>query len=188
MRKFKDLYSTGDVAKICGVTINTVVKWFEAGELEGRRTSRTGARRITRKSLFSFLKRQGFPPETAARERFRIIVVDDDKAAISLFRRSFRNDSGYMVNTTSSSFEAGLLAERLKPNVVFVDVNLKSIETMELAKHLRDVANGQDMLVVAVGLRLGEKRREELSKHFDAVLTKPLEASKMKKIIAACSS
>ena len=62
MKKPKDLYSTGDVARMCGVTINTVVKWFEAGVLKGKRTSETGARRITRRSLFSFLKKRGFPP------------------------------------------------------------------------------------------------------------------------------
>ena len=188
MKKPKELYSTGDVARICGVTINTVVKWFEAGELEGRRTSRTGARRITRKSLFSFLKRQSFPPDTATGERFRIIVVDDDRSAISLFRNVFRNSNGYMIEATTSSFEAGLLAESIKPNVVFLNINLRSIKAGELIKQLRASADKQKMLIVAVGRRLGEKRRKELSRYFDAVLSKPLEASEIKKIITAYSS
>jgi CheY-like chemotaxis protein len=186
--KPKELYSTGDVAKICDVTINTVVKWFEAGELKGRRTSKRGARRITRKSLFSFLKRQNFPPDTAAGERFGLVIVDDDKSAVSLFKKAFGRDHGYAVEAASSRFEAGLLAERLKPNIVFVCVDVKDLDAGEMAEHMRSRGDAQKTPVVAMGRRLGARRREKLSEHFDAILAKPLKVAQVKEIVAAHSS
>ena len=32
----KDVLTTGDVARTCGVTIRTVIKWFEEGRLGQR--------------------------------------------------------------------------------------------------------------------------------------------------------
>jgi CheY-like chemotaxis protein len=188
VKKPRNLYSTGDVARLCGVTINTVVKWFEAGELKGKRTSATGARRITRRSLFSFLKRRGFPPDAAAAERFRILVVDDDEDVVSLFRKTFRNVYGYVVGVAGSSFEAGLLAERLKPHIVFLSVNLRGVRHADAARLLRANIGTHEVRVVATGRRIGKKRRESLSRHFDAILAKPFEVRQVRETIAACLS
>jgi CheY-like chemotaxis protein len=188
MKRSKDLYSTGDIARICGVTINTVVKWFETGELKGRRTSKTGARRITRKNLFSFLKRQGFPPDTASREKYRIVVVDNDKTVISTIKKAFRHSYGCTVDATASNFEAGLLTSRLKPDIVFLNVNLKGVEAKKLLKLVRAGRDARKIHVVAITRRLGKQRREEMSRHFDAVLAQPLEVGDIKKLMAACTS
>ncbi len=180
----KKYFSTGNVAKICGVTINTVVKWYETGVLKGRRTSETGARRITRNSLFSFLRRRGYPGDTAVAERFRFLIVDDDIDVIKLITTSFRTAYGYMVGVADSNFEAGLLAERLKPHIVLISTGLKGVEPRHLAELLRASRGAGKAAMVAIGWRLGDKRREALSGHFDAILSKPLDTSRIREIIA----
>lgn len=187
MKEVKELYSTGDIARICGVTINTVVKWFETGELKGKRTSRRGARRVTRNSLFSFLKRHSFPSDTAAGERFRVIVVDDDKKAISVFRKALDRTCGYAVEAASSSFEAGLLAGHLSPNIVFVCADLRGVNAEGLAERLHSREDTRGTPLVAVGQRLGSRRREKLGGHFNAVVTKPLGIAQVREIVAAHS-
>jgi two-component system response regulator RpaA len=186
--KPRQLYSTGDVAKICGVTINTVVKWFEAGELKGKRTSATGARRITRKSLFSFLKKGGFPADVAAAEAFRVLVVDSDRKVVSFFRNTFRRGDGYAIDAASSSFEAGLLAGRLRPHVVFISVDPARTHPRNLAALFRGSAGKDGPAIVAMGRRLGKKRAEELAAQFDAVMAKPLTAQRIREVMAAHSS
>lgn len=181
----RQLYSTGDVAKICGVTINTVVKWFEAGELKGKRTSATGARRITRRSLFSFLRRRGFPADAASAERFRVLVVDSDRKAISFFKKTFGRSHGYTIDAAASSFEAGLLAGRLRPHIVFLSVDLGHTDPLALAGLFRGSAAEDKPAVVAVGRRLGKERAERLAAQFDGVLAKPLTARRIKEVVAA---
>jgi excisionase family DNA binding protein len=44
----KNVYTTGEVAKICNVTIRTVIKWFESGELGGFKIPNSRDRRIPR--------------------------------------------------------------------------------------------------------------------------------------------
>lgn len=55
------VYSTGQVAKICGVSPRTVGKWFDSGRLKGYRIPGSQIRRIPREHLIKFLKEHGMP-------------------------------------------------------------------------------------------------------------------------------
>jgi excisionase family DNA binding protein len=50
------VFTTGQVAKIFSVNINTVIKWFDDGKLEGFRLPRSNERRIYRESVLEFMK------------------------------------------------------------------------------------------------------------------------------------
>jgi hypothetical protein len=55
------VYTTGQVARICGVTSRTVAKWFDAGWLRGYKVTKTGARRIYHDALLAFLQAHEIP-------------------------------------------------------------------------------------------------------------------------------
>ena len=57
----KNVYTTGDVARICGVASRTVSKWFDSGRLRGYRVPGGRNRRIPRESLIRFLRDNGMP-------------------------------------------------------------------------------------------------------------------------------
>ena len=50
------IYTTGQVAKVCGVSKKTVVKWFDSGMLKGFRIPGSLVRRIPKKALIKFMK------------------------------------------------------------------------------------------------------------------------------------
>lgn len=51
--------TTGQVARIFSVNINTVIKWFDDGKLEGFRLPRSNERRIYRESVLAFMQEHG---------------------------------------------------------------------------------------------------------------------------------
>ena len=57
----KSVFSTGEVAKICGVAPLTVSKWFDLGLIRGYRIPGSSHRRIPRVHLIRFLKENGMP-------------------------------------------------------------------------------------------------------------------------------
>ena len=57
----KNVFTTGEVAKICNVTIRTVIKWFESGELKGFKIPNSRDRRIPKENLIVFMKKHGIP-------------------------------------------------------------------------------------------------------------------------------
>ena len=50
-------FTTGEVASLCHVTIPTVIKWIESGNLEGFKIPHSKNRRVTRESLLKFMKK-----------------------------------------------------------------------------------------------------------------------------------
>ncbi|MBU0551769.1 PilZ domain-containing protein [Myxococcota bacterium] len=51
------VFTTGQVAQVVNVNINTAIKWFDEGKLEGYRLPRSKERRIYRESLVAFMER-----------------------------------------------------------------------------------------------------------------------------------
>ena len=57
----KDVLTTGEVAKICNVSLRTVIKWFDKGYLKGYIIPGTKDRRIPRSELVDFMKANKMP-------------------------------------------------------------------------------------------------------------------------------
>ena len=55
----QQVFTTGQVAKICKVTPRTVSKWFDSGRLRGYRIPGSQDRRIPREALIHFLGEYG---------------------------------------------------------------------------------------------------------------------------------
>lgn len=55
--------TTGQVARVFSVNINTVIKWFDEGKLAGFRLPRSNERRIYRESVLAFMKEHGIADE-----------------------------------------------------------------------------------------------------------------------------
>ena len=63
-----EIYTTGDVARICCVAPRTVVKWLEAGHLKGYILPDSRHRRITKDSLVTFMEKHGIPMDELGEE------------------------------------------------------------------------------------------------------------------------
>ena len=57
----KDVYTTGQVADLCGLSQQTVIRCFERGELEGFKIPGSRDRRIPEKALLKFMQKHGIP-------------------------------------------------------------------------------------------------------------------------------
>jgi excisionase family DNA binding protein len=59
----KKIYTTGEVAKLLGININTVIKWFDEDKISGFRLPGSRERRITHTALISFMNENKIPME-----------------------------------------------------------------------------------------------------------------------------
>ena len=58
-----EVFTTGQVAKVCHVAPRTVSKWFDSGCLQGYRIPGSRDRRIPRASLLMFLRQHSMPTD-----------------------------------------------------------------------------------------------------------------------------
>ena len=170
----KDVLTTGEVARICGVAPRTVTKWFDAGQLRGFKIPGSRDRRIPRESLVRFMKAYGIPLRGLDGGCTRVLIVDAEYDAADALRAALENSFDYEVQVASGVFEAGLLARQNRPHVLLLDTSLPGLNPREMRQALRADPELVATRVVAVEAQPSDERvRLRLSEGFDACLAKP---------------
>src|SRR5262245_34047989 len=83
-KTMKTVFTTGEAAKICKVSQQTVIRCFDNGQLRGYRVPGTRFRRIPRESLYRFMKDNGIPTDVLERDTRKILIVDNNTELVSL--------------------------------------------------------------------------------------------------------
>lgn len=72
----KKIYTTGEVAKILGLNINTIIKWFDDGKIKGFKLPGSNERRIPAKSLMEFMRQNEIPLDFLESEGYEVKIND----------------------------------------------------------------------------------------------------------------
>ncbi len=174
MQKRKDVLTTGQVAQICNVAPRTVTKWFDSGQLKGYRIPGSKDRRIPTSELVRFMKAHDIPTDELEIGQMRILIIDTDWEYSEKIAEFFHDKQNYQVHTASNSFDAGLMAQKVIPHIIMINLMAQDIDAGQVCKYIRsnpELAGGK---VIAIAENLGENETAALmSKGFDAVLTDP---------------
>jgi excisionase family DNA binding protein len=175
----KDVLTTGDVARLCRVTIRTVINWFEAGRLEGYRLPGSRDRRFTRDAVMRFLRENDMPVEELGlgpNRGARVLVVDDDRAVRVMIDRYLRSLGTLEVETAGSGWEAGLKTAVFKPNVLLLDYRLGDTTGEQVVAAIRELVLEVRPSIVVMSAHLAEEDVERIfAGGADAFLRKPFE-------------
>lgn len=170
----KDVLTTGDVARFCGVAPRTVSKWFDAGQLRGFKIPGSRDRRIPRESLIRFMKAHGIPLRGLDGAVTRILIIDCEYEAADLLRVALEKGFDYEVQVTASVFEAGLLARQTKPHVIFLDTGIAGLKAREMRQALRADPELVATRVIAMDRQVdADLVQQRMSEGFEACLAKP---------------
>ena len=182
----KDVLTTGQVAKICKVTIRTVIKWFESGRLQGYKIPESKDRRIPRESLRRFLLEYGVPHEDSLfASRPQLLIADDDRDIVEALHRHFAATGQVDVHCANSGYEAGYLSARIKPDVLLIDYNLGDTNAeVVLATLKREIATNLPRVIVMTGF-LDDREVARLEASGLRVVRKPFDLDALEREVLA---
>jgi len=184
MRRTKDVLTTGDVAKICSVAPRTVSKWFDSGKLRGYRIPGSKDRRIPLQQLLRFMKAHGIPLDGLETGVTRIVIAEHDKDMAELLSEALSRDAGFDVHTARTTFEAGAVAENVRPHVMLLDVDLPGLASRETVRSIQNLPMLRDCKLVVVTGPMQSGEEEALRQQgFDCTLSKPLDVTKVVRVI-----
>jgi excisionase family DNA binding protein len=145
-------YSTAEVARRLGVSIPTVQRWVDAGQLKAWKTL-GGHRRIEAESaerLFSL--HAGQPPaEATAAAATSVMIVDDnpdDRDVLSLLVSSAM--PGARITVFESGIQALVAIGQTAPDVVVTDIVMPDMNGFEMLRQLSTQCVVRPRLIVAV--------------------------------------
>jgi len=175
MARNKDVLTTGEVARICKVAPRTVTKWFDSGQLRGYRIPGSKDRRIPITQLIRFMRQNNMPLDGMLHfTKTRILIVDDESEIVEMLRDLLSQQTTYDVQTARNGFEAGLAAEKIRPHVILLDINLGDINGREVCRAIRMNPELQMTKVIAMSGQLTEEDAKALlTQGFEGYLKKP---------------
>jgi two-component system CheB/CheR fusion protein len=113
-----------------------------------------------------------------------VLVVDDNADAAQTLAMLIRSLGANDVHVATSGEDALPLAERLKPDTVFLDLKMPEMDGYEVAQRLRREAWSEHTWLVALtGWGLDEHKRRTTSAGFDQHLTKPADRAALEAIL-----
>src|SRR5690606_38737429 len=93
----KTVFTTGEAAKICKVSQQTIIRCFDSGQLKGFRVPGSRFRRIPRDALYRFMKENNIPTDALESGRRKILVVDDEPEVVQIIKDALLADGRFEV-------------------------------------------------------------------------------------------
>jgi excisionase family DNA binding protein len=176
----KTVFTTGEAAKICKVSQQTIIRCFDSGQLKGFRVPGSRFRRIPRDQLFAFMKDNGIPTEALESGKRKVLIVDDDEELVELIKDAFDRDGRFDVRTANNGFDAGMLVKEFRPDLVVLDVMLPDINGREVCVRVRSDKSLDEVRIICIsGMIEADKVNDLRSAGANDFLQKPFSVDRL---------
>ena len=176
----KTVFTTGEAAKICKVSQQTIIRCFDNGSLKGFRVPGSRFRRIPRNELYSFMRDNGIPTDALESGKRKVLIVDDDQELVELMVDTFARDGRFEIKTANNGFDAGMLVREFRPDLVVLDVMLPDINGKEVCQRVRADNTLESVKIVCIsGMVEQDKVADLRAAGADDFMQKPFTVDKL---------
>ncbi|GIW82300.1 MAG: hypothetical protein KatS3mg105_4107 [Gemmatales bacterium] len=158
----KTVFTTGEAAKICKVSQQTIIRCFDNGQLKGFRVPGSRFRRIPRESLYRFMKENGIPTDSLESGKRKVLLVDDDLELVELMSKVLEEDGRFEVRVAHNGFDAGMMVKEYQPDLIVLDVMLPDINGKEVCHRVRSDPALEDVRILCISGMIEEDKIHEL--------------------------
>ena len=120
-----------------------------------------------------------------SRSRQRVLVVDDNQDSANSLSTLLKL-AGNEVETAHDGLRAIEVAERFRPEMILLDIGLPGLNGYNVARRIRELPFGRDILLVALtGWGQEEDRRKSREAGFDRHLIKPVDYNVLMELLGS---
>jgi excisionase family DNA binding protein len=176
----KTVFTTGEAARICKVSQQTIIRCFDSGQLKGFRVPGSKFRRIPRETLHRFMKENGIPTDALDSGKREILLVDDDADLVEVLLAGFEEDGRFEVRVANNGFDAGMMVKEYRPDLIVLDVMLPDINGREVCVKVRHDPALEDVKILCIsGMVEADKIEDLKTAGADDFLQKPFEVDQL---------
>jgi excisionase family DNA binding protein len=176
----KTVFTTGEAAKICKVSQQTIIRCFDNGQLKGFRVPGSRFRRIPREALYKFMKENGIPTDALESGKRKVLLVDDDTELVELMNKVLEEDGRFEVRIATNGFDAGMMVKEYRPDLIVLDVMLPDINGKEVCHRVRGDNTLEDVRILCISGMIEDDKIQELKlSGADDFLHKPFDIEEL---------
>ena len=183
----RNFFSTGQIGKICGVSIATVQKWIDAGEMESFRIPLTDAgRRVPRESLLTFMRKYKVPTdELEPKPSYRVLVAQEDSELRNQVERILGGlNKPIKVVTVGEGVETLVRIGDIKPDLLVFDLRLTGMDGMKMIEFLKTSTEWRGTKIVVLSELTAEEKAKLEELKVDGIIAKPATPQQLKKSLS----
>lgn len=162
MSTTKTVFTTGEAAKICKVSQQTIIRCFDNGSLKGFRVPGSRFRRIPRDQLFAFMRDNGIPTDALENGKKKLLIVDDEQDLVDLMADAFERDGRFDIRTANNGFDAGMQVKEFRPDMVVLDVMLPDINGKEVCQRVRSDSTLDSVRIICISGMIEQDKVSDL--------------------------
>ncbi len=177
----KTVFTTGEAAKICKVSQQTIIRCFDNGQLKGFRVPGSKFRRIPREQLFKFMRDNSIPTDALESGKRKVLLVDDEAEILEMMTRALEDDGRFEVKMAANGFDAGMMVKEYRPELIVLDVMLPDINGKEVCTRVRSDSNLEDVKIICISgsVEVEEKKQELMLAGADDFMPKPFDVDQL---------
>ncbi|MDE2143294.1 MAG: response regulator [Elusimicrobia bacterium] len=179
------IFTTFEVARLCGVFHSTVLHWIDKGKLKA--CANAGKqRRILQSELVSLMQECGIPmPPDIKSEPKRILIIDDDPAISRGLERAWDHDGdAYAILAVNNPVEGLIEVGRHQPDALILDLLMPILSGYEVCRILKAGPATRGIRIVAITASTPSASQSDfLAENADVLLLKPFDPRKLVGIV-----
>ena len=158
----KTVFTTGEAAKVCKVSQQTIIRCFDNGQLKGFRVPGSKFRRIPREMLFKFMKDNNIPTDALESGKRKVLLVDDEVDIVEMIHKSLEDDGRFEVRIAANGFDAGMMVKEYRPDIIILDVMLPDINGKEVCHRVRSDSSLEEVRIICISGMVEDDKIQEL--------------------------
>ena len=178
----KQILTTGEIAKYCGVNFRTVIRWIERGRLKAYQLPGRGDNRVSVEDFMEFLRINNMPvPDDFTQKDRRVLIVESDPNMARQVEGTLQQ-SGFQTSIASDGFHAGSLLGTFRPSVMLLDLKIPGLSAKDVVNFVRKAGGSERVKVVLVAPdtpAIGGEVENVRSSGADGVLRRPFSSEEL---------
>jgi excisionase family DNA binding protein len=182
----RNFFTTGQIAKTCGVSIATVQKWIEAGEIESYRLPLGIDRRVPRESLLTFMRKYKVPTdELEPKASYRVLVAQEDSGLRNQVERILGDlNKPTQVVTVGEGVETLVRIGDIKPDLLVFDLRLPGMDGLKIIEFLKTSMEWKGTKIVVLSELTAEEKARLEELNVEGIIPKPVTPQQLKKFLS----
>ncbi|GAB5540096.1 MAG: response regulator [Salibacteraceae bacterium] len=173
-------FTTGEIAKFCGVTLRTVIRWIDGGKLKGYKLPGRGNNRVLKEDLLAFLEEYNMPvPEALKSKEDPLVLIVDDEPEMAKAIQRIAKLAGLRSIIANDGFQAGIMLADYHPVLMTLDLSMPGLDGFGVIKHTRNNPAFDRVNIVVISALPQNKLDEAVVLGANEALPKPFEQQQL---------
>ena len=145
----KPVFTTGEAARVCNVSQQTIIRCFDSGRLQGFKVPGSRFRRIPRAELIRFMQQNNMDMARLEASPIQVLVVGLSSEEVDSVIQTHAGGKEIQIQHADDVWTAGFLAHQCNPGLILLSPSV-GVNKASILSTLSDTSRNSEPMVVVV--------------------------------------